>query len=282
MDQVNSNGNVLRSHSSNLEKTAHIVEESSNNQIHFITDVSAALQQMTAAISAVAIKADTMHAGSQQAALLSVQGFKNLMEAMHNMGAVSNKSESAITIVSRFVEDTANIAKASGEVQKIAEQTNLLALNAAIEAARAGEQGRGFAVVADEVRALAERSRITAKSIDDITGTLTDCARQVLESLRNNSDSIQANQVLMDKLRQILEMTQTTATEANAYVQDITQSVQEQKQSSMDVASRMEQISCLAKENLKIITDATVTAVDVNSMALDLTKAAARFHRNGL
>lgn len=147
--------------------------------------LATAINEMTATISEVASNTNNA-AERSEAALESVKiGNEAVNENMQNNYALAEELSQTQTDIEELNAQTVNIGSVVDEIRGISEQTNLLALNAAIEAARAGEQGRGFAVVADEVRALAQRTQESTKEIDTIIANLRGRAEQAVQAIQN-------------------------------------------------------------------------------------------------
>ncbi|UCV14379.1 methyl-accepting chemotaxis protein [Quatrionicoccus australiensis] len=260
-----------------LSDNADRVSQSSHQQNEKSNDAAAAVEQLVSSISSIAQSAEHVQHQSQESLQRANEGSRNLKVLLGEMDVVEQAVKEMAGSVNEFVRSTEAITHMTREVKDIAEQTNLLALNAAIEAARAGEQGRGFAVVADEVRKLAEKSSRSASEIDSITATLSAQSVAVRRSIEEGLEHLESSQTAVATVSSVLQATNGSVTEVGHGLDAIAAATDQQRRVSGDVEASIEAIAGMARENNGTVEQTTGAAHDLKRLAEGLTAMVGRF-----
>ncbi|MGD8170767.1 methyl-accepting chemotaxis protein [Vibrio sp. TRT 21S02] len=245
INEVNSTiSHISDSIASITDKNADVA----NQQNQEMEMAATAMEQMTSALANVA-ESTTMaenYAGSaEQEASTSKQVFDKTTSEFGDLeGEFGRTSE----IIKQLAEESKNVGNVLDVIKAIAEQTNLLALNAAIEAARAGEQGRGFAVVADEVRSLAQRTQDSTGEIEGIISTLQEKAQESTKTIEQSADKMQSTRSNMGVANDALGSIQGSATEIHKLNTSIAAATEEQLKVSDEISSNLSNIKSLSNE----------------------------------
>lgn len=274
---VRRDSEVLASTSEQLATTAGSIERASEAQNSAAETTAATVEQMSVSIGSVAEGAEQVRNASQDSLARTQLGHTSLGELIDEVRAVERSVSSIAETANEFIRSTEKINAMTTQVKEIAEQTNLLALNAAIEAARAGEQGRGFAVVADEVRKLAERSTAAAREIDGVTATLSERSGEVESAIAAGLQSLETSHGCANRVLETLSTAESSVSAANRGVDDITRSVIEQRTASQDIARNVEKIAHMIDENHAATREAASAANSLKSTAGNLRGLVNRF-----
>jgi methyl-accepting chemotaxis protein len=260
-----------------LAESSRQMQSSSASQSDATAAVVAAVEQASVSVSETAANADNAAHMVEASRADTVAAMRVMATAVSNMRQIADLIRSSAESVTALSASSQQIGGIVQVIQEIAEQTNLLALNAAIEAARAGEQGRGFAVVADEVRKLAER---TAKATGEIGGLIATMQAGVQNSVgamdqanRQADSSLQLVGETESALTRIDQGSSGVATE----VQAISDALREQDAAIRQVAISIEEIARIAERNQFAAESNTSTAGELDTLAGDLRASVSRF-----
>jgi len=263
--------------SRDLAASAGRVAQGSHEQSAKSIAATEAVQRMVRSIVSVAESTERVHGKSQESLARSNQGNQSMSKLIGEVGQVEDTVRTLVDAVSHFVKSTEAITSITREVKDIADQTNLLALNAAIEAARAGEQGRGFAVVADEVRKLAEKSSVSAGEIDAITRSLAQQSETVQQSIADGLVHIGSSQSSMEAVAEILALASSSVTDVGLGLDEIAKATEEQRSISTEAFTNIEAIAAMARDNNAAVDQTAAAAQTLESLAGNLQGTVGRF-----
>lgn len=260
-----------------LSSASNTVSAGSLAQSEMSLATASAVEQITASIAQVANSARDTLEDSKQAGMLAGEGVAIVRQTADEMRALA----AAVTESSQRVEGLGERSREIGSIvqviREIADQTNLLALNAAIEAARAGEQGRGFAVVADEVRKLAERTGTATVGISEMIDAIQNDTSIAVTGMRASSSRVEQGVLLTaqatEALMKICEGNQHTETR----VGDIATATHEQSMASTEIAKNVERVAQMAEENNVAVGRTSQDALQVGQLADRLHNLISRF-----
>ena len=277
IEVVRSNAHGVSGMSERLSSGCHEVADSSQQQSSAASTMAAAASEMTASIEEITRHAERALNMANQAENLAKEGGRVIHQVVSDMDGIARSAQQSAQVIRTLDKESEGIFSIIQVIKGIADQTNLLALNAAIEAARAGEQGRGFAVVADEVRSLAGR---TSASTQEIAGMVA----RIQQSTREAVSSMEAGVAQVDKgmavtaeveraIREILDATLNTT----QLVNDITRTIGEQSLASNEIAHQVEMIAGMSEGNSRVIGQTASTTDELASLAGQLSQSVDRF-----
>jgi len=282
---------TLESVATAAEQVANASEEISANasqaasgaekQIDQTTQAATAMQEMSSTISQMSENASLAAAAARQTSADAQQGGTAVEQALSIMDEISNSTRAVSGRIEDLGKNSERIGSIINVIEDIADQTNLLALNAAIEAARAGEQGRGFAVVADEVRKLAEKTSSATKEIAGMIRSIQDNTGTAVEAMRTGQSKVHTG---VDKTKAVGEALQGIIGEAERVgdmISQIATAVTEQSSASEEIRRTVEEIAKIIRESGEGSKQSALACNQLSELALDLQQTLQRFKLNG-
>lgn len=262
------------------EELSAVTEESSRGlqqQNNEIEQAATAVNEMTAAVEEVARNAVSTSEASQQSNQTARQGRDRVVDTVKSIQDMTQQLQATSGLVEGLAAQGRDIGKVLDVIRSIAEQTNLLALNAAIEAARAGEAGRGFAVVADEVRALAHRTAQSTTEIEQMVAGIQTRTGDAVQSMSRNTDSTRTTLSLANSAGDALELITEAIAQINERNLVIASASEEQAQVSREVDRNLVNIRDLAAQTAAGANQTSAASHELSRLAVDLKAMVARF-----
>ncbi|WP_234086124.1 methyl-accepting chemotaxis protein [Azonexus sp. R2A61] len=275
--EINDDANRLVDNAERIATASDEVANAAEQQADATSAMAAAIEQLTVSSNHISESARETSQDSSTAVELSGQGSARVGQATQAIEQIASTVTDASGRIRALEERAQQISTIANVIKDIAGQTNLLALNAAIEAARAGEQGRGFAVVADEVRKLAERTSSATTEIEQmIVGIQSDTVGAV-EAMNAALPEVQQGVELAGSASESLRAIEAGARRTLARVGEVADATREQSAASTSIAQRVEQIANMVEETTATIRGTATTAHQLENIALSLKQLISRF-----
>ena len=236
---------------SNIAQASEEAATSVNSQHAQLEMLSTAMTEMSATISDVANNAESTADSTNRVVEHAQRNDQNMRVTSETISHVSENISTANELVQDLQSGVAEISQVVGVIREVSEQTNLLALNAAIEAARAGEQGRGFAVVADEVRNLASRTQNSTSEVQHTIEKLTTQAERTYSAMQSSNEKVDQSVEVSDKTRQQLDLIVDELNNANDMVSQIAAASEQQSAVATEMNQNVTGIHLAANEVLQ-------------------------------
>lgn len=276
-------------HASILRTTREVTEISSNtselvsnmqNQATEASSVASGIEEMIATIQSNASHASSAADVTKETESIAIQGGEVVQQVIKKITQLSTVVQTSAASIKRLGDSSAQIGEIALVISDIADQTNLLALNAAIEAARAGEQGKGFAVVADEVRKLAERTTSATKEIEDKIRRIQQDTHGTVDSIHQGTIHVEESIELADKAGAALENVVGKVQEAALRADEIAVAVNQQSETNTFIAERINTIATLSQDSVNSTTLINDSTDNLNSLVENLGKLIGMFNIN--
>ena len=253
-----------------LSATAEEISKGTDTLTSRASQTAAAVEEMNATVSQVAQNSGKAATLAQETVKTAKDGGSVVSDTISGMQQLSDAVSSSATIISELGKSSDQIGEIVRVIEDIADQTNLLALNAAIEAARAGEQGRGFAVVADEVRKLAERTTKATKEIGDMIRQIQQDTRGAVESMQQGTVKVTSGVDLVNKTGEALARIVEMVSESADMIRQIAVASEEQSVATQQIANDIENVAKVTKESASGANESAKASHDLSQLATEL------------
>ncbi|ACO74459.1 NahY [Laribacter hongkongensis HLHK9] len=253
------------------------LSSSSGQQSEAASSMASTIEQMTVSIGQVAERASDTNEISSTTGTLAQQGMSVIDETVRDIRSIAETVRVASEQIGELEHKGEQIDAIISIIKDLADQTNLLALNAAIEAARAGEQGRGFAVVADEVRKLAERTTTSTQEISTTIMEMREGTQRVVTGISAAVEKVNNGVARAEEASQAMARIESGSRQSVKMVGDITNAIQEQSTASNAIAVKVENIARMSESNNAIARSTADTATELSRVADQIRQEVAQY-----
>ena len=277
VDEIRLATGAVQQRCEELEHEMSLISSYSQSQQDSVLQVSSAMEEVTVSINEVASSAGNAADAAKTSQLTVTEGGAQMARSLESTRRVVTAVHESSETIHSLSQSVAHIGTVTQVIRDIAEQTNLLALNAAIEAARAGEQGRGFAVVADEVRKLAERTASSTSDINRMVEEINSVTQTAVASMESAAQEVETGRELLQATSEKFQQINSSSQRVSDMSEHIASAAAEQSSASEDVARNMEQMSSLIEKNTGAVEDFRHSVANLNVTARELRELVAHF-----
>ncbi len=275
--QLNENAGQLVSAATEIASSSEQMSRGANDQSQQMTQISTAVEEMSATIVESSRNAGEATDASKHASENATTGGEIVSETIQGMQRITDVVRESAESIGKLAASADQIGEIIGVIDDIADQTNLLALNAAIEAARAGEQGRGFAVVADEVRKLAERTGKATGEITDMIKGIQSETKDAVGSMETGITEVDQGRDLADKAGSSLNEIVSVSQRVMDMIQQIATAAEEQSVAAEQISKNVENVAAITKETATGAEQSAAASEELNRQAEGMQNMVTQF-----
>jgi methyl-accepting chemotaxis protein len=275
--QLGQNATELVSAANQIASSSEEMSRGAQEQAQQMGQVSSAVEEISATILESSKNAGDASEGARGAAATASTGGEIVSETIRGMQRITDVVRKSADSIAKLATSADQIGEIISVIDDIADQTNLLALNAAIEAARAGEQGRGFAVVADEVRKLAERTGKATREITDMIKGIQVETQDAVKSMETGIGEVAKGREMADRAGSSLNEVVTGAQRVMDMITQIATAAEQQSAAAEEISKNIESVTAITRETAKGVQESAAAAEELNRQAESLQKMVSEF-----